>query len=70
MTAFVVLSHLIAGFEFEEAVTGHAVASAVLRPTLSLDGPQRFSVRRLPTVSCLSDVATCLSKHAPFFFAA
>lgn len=45
VTAFVVLSHVIAHFDLEEARAGNAVASSRLGPTLCVDGPQRFRLR-------------------------
>ena len=46
VAAFIVLRQVLASFEFEEAVAGHAVASTRLAPTLVMDGPQYFRVKR------------------------
>ena len=47
VTAFVVLSHVIAHFDLEEGEihAGNAVASSRLGPTLCVDGPQHFRLR-------------------------
>ena len=45
VSAFVVLQHVIAAFDFEEERPGHALASARLAPTLVMHGPQHFRLK-------------------------